>query len=159
MCFCIFAEYMMFHMLLFFLLNTGCSTCFWFFAKHGMFHVLLFIQDVPCALVFLLNTGCSMCFCFFMKHRIFHVLLFIRDITVAKEHLIKIQAWSVFSPIHLVLAHTHQFRAWLGWPVQSGVCHPIGNNATRTSWSRPEASPMRNRRWDVLQPNQMCVRP
>ncbi len=34
----------------------------------------------------------------------------------------------------------------------------IGNNATRTSRSWPEASLMRNRRRDVLQPDQMCVR-
>ncbi len=117
--FVFFAKYGMFHVLLFirdvpcalvFLLNTGCSIYFYFFCKTW---------DVPCAFFvgcsmcfsFFLNTGCSMCFCVFAKHRMFHVLLFIRDVTVAKEYLIKIQARSVFSPIYLVLARTHRFRA------------------------------------------------
>ncbi len=108
---------------------------------------------------FFLNTGCSMCFCIFAKHRMFHVLLFILDVTVAKEHLIKIQAQLVFSPIHSVLTRTHRFRACSGWPARSGVRHSIGNNATRTSRSWPEAGPMQNQRRDVLQPDQMCVRP
>ncbi len=169
-----------------FLLNTRYSMCFCFFAEHRMFHVLLFFcwtQDVPHAFVILLNTGCSTCFCCLLNkgysnivelkykqkteesihryvcHWKLSTFLQVTEVTVAKEHLIKIQAWLVFSLIHSVLVHTYQFRAWLGWPARPGVHHSIGKNAMQTSQSWPKAGLMRNRRRDVLQPDQMCVRP
>ncbi len=172
----------MFHVLLFiqdvphtfvFLLNTRCSMCFCFFAEHRMFHMLLFFcwtQEVPHAFVFLLNKGCSNITELKYKQKTeesVHRYVccwksspFLQlEVAVAKEYLIKIQAWPVFSLMHSVLACTHWFRAWSGWPAWPGVCHSIGNNAMRTSRSWPEAGLMWNWCWDVLQPDQMCVRP
>ncbi len=48
--------------------------CFCFFAKYGMFHVLLFVQDVPCAIVFCYTWDVPYAFVFFAKHGMFHVL-------------------------------------------------------------------------------------
>ncbi len=54
-------------MLLFFLLNIGCSTCFCFFLLN---------IGYPIHFCSLLDIGCSMCFYVFARHGMFHVLLF-----------------------------------------------------------------------------------